>query len=368
MLVYVHVPFCGRRCTYCDFAIAVRSRTPGDEFVGAVLAEWRARQDWPGWAESPAVESVYFGGGTPSRLEPAAIGTLLEGLRAARPMAAGAEVTLEANPEDVTPARAEGWRTAGVNRVSLGVQSFDPGVLAWMHRSHSGPDAERAVDRLRQAGFANLSLDLIYGLPADLGRDWEADLERALALAPEHLSLYALTVEGGTPLGKWTARREVVPRDDDAVAREYLHAHGRLGERGYHHYEVSNAARPGYRAVHNSGYWTGTPCLGLGPSAASAAGRWRGWNVREWEAWRRAIAAGGPTLAGAEHLAPDQQALERQYLGLRTDAGLARGEIPPALLAAWQAAGWADDLGGRVRLTAEGWLRLDALVAALPVP
>ncbi|HEX9164872.1 MAG TPA: coproporphyrinogen-III oxidase family protein, partial [Gemmatimonadales bacterium] len=223
MLVYVHVPFCARRCSYCDFAIAVRRDTPSDVFADAILQEWDRRQDAPAAAAGPnAIETVYFGGGTPSRLDPRALEKILVGLDARRAIGAGAEVTVEANPDDVTRARAAAWRQLGINRVSLGVQSFDPGVLAWMHRTHTAEQSAEAVGVLRAAGIGNLSIDLIYGVPAELGRSWNADLEQALALRPDHLSFYALTVETGTPLGKWTARREATPLADDAVAGEYL--------------------------------------------------------------------------------------------------------------------------------------------------
>lgn len=369
MLVYIHVPFCARRCSYCDFAIAVRRDTPSDAFADAVLREWGLRQESPASeAGGPGLETVYFGGGTPSRLDPAALDRILRGLDRLRPVAAGAEITLEANPDDVSPARARAWRELGINRVSLGVQSFEPAVLGWMHRTHTAEQAMAAMEVLRAAGFENVSLDLIYGLPSALGRDWPADLERALALSPEHLSLYALTVETGTPLGKWTARQEALPLADEVVAAEYLHAHRELTARGYHHYEVSNAARPGRRAVHNAGYWEGRPFLGLGPSAASGATRWRAWNIREWEGWRRALASGTTTVGGEEWLTEAQAEIERQYLGLRTDSGLPTDAVPGQQAKDWVGAGWAVEGGGRLRLTPEGWLRLDALVAALPVP
>jgi oxygen-independent coproporphyrinogen-3 oxidase len=368
MRVYIHVPFCARRCSYCDFAIAVRRDTPSDDFARAVLQEWSLRRDAPAATGASELETVYFGGGTPSRLAPAALGRILAGLEAVYPVAPGAEITLEANPDDVTPARAAAWRALGINRVSLGVQSFSPVVLDWMHRTHTADQALGAVDILRAAGFGNLSLDLIYGVPAGLGRDWDADLGQALGLAPEHLSLYALTVEAGTPLGKWTARREALPLADDLVAGEYLRAHDRLEAAGFHHYEVSNAARPGHRAVHNSGYWEGQPFLGLGPSAASGAGRWRAWNVREWEAWRRRLDSGQAVVDGEEWLTDTQAAIEHQYLNLRTDAGLPVAAVPPETARTWVEAGWVTVGGGRVRLTPEGWLRLDALVAGLPVP
>ncbi|HZA92517.1 MAG TPA: radical SAM protein, partial [Gemmatimonadales bacterium] len=175
MHLYVHVPFCARRCSYCDFAIAVRRTVPSDAYVAAVLREWTIWQTDSAWDSSPEIQTVYFGGGTPSRLEPGAIARLLDGFRHNRPVAAGAEITLEANPEDVTPDAAASWRVAGVNRISLGVQSFDTAVLGWMHRTHTVDQVGQAVDILRTAQLDELSLDLIFGLPAALNRDWSAD-------------------------------------------------------------------------------------------------------------------------------------------------------------------------------------------------
>ena len=365
MHLYLHVPFCARRCSYCDFAIAVRREVPSEAFVDAILAEWdRARRN-PLWAETPAFRTIYFGGGTPSRLPPNAITRLLRTLLQDRPLAPGAEVTLEANPEDVSHVLAAAWQAAGVNRVSLGAQSFDPVVLTWMHRTHVAQDTARAVAVLRAAGITNLSLDLIYALPAELNRDWSADLDQALALEPEHLSLYGLTVEPHTPLGRWVDRGEARPTPDERYAAEFLLAHERLTAAGYLHYEVSNYGRPGRAAVHNSAYWRRADYLGLGPSAHSAAGSRRWWNLRDWAAWERAVAAGGSTVAGEEQLDAAMVQLEDTYLGLRTEQGLPIAALPAATVASWEREGWAARAQDRVRLTPEGWLRLDALVASL---
>jgi oxygen-independent coproporphyrinogen-3 oxidase len=361
--LYVHVPFCARRCSYCDFSIAVRRDVPSRRFADLVLREWAQWLDEPRVAELPVLRTVYFGGGTPSRLDPAEVGRLLERLDAARPIAPGAEITLEANPEDVTPAAAAAWRAAGVNRISLGVQSFHPAVLAWMHRTHDAPAIGRAVDALRAAGLDALSLDLIYAVPDHLARDWDADLDAALALAPQHLSLYGLTVEPATPLGRWTAREEVRPAPDERYAAEFLHAHARLAAAGFEHYEVSNYALPGLRARHNSAYWSRAPFVGLGPSAHSGIGPWRRWNEPAWAAYERIVAAGGSPVAGEEELDAGQLRLESLYLGLRTSGGLPAPELGP-LAADWTAMRWAEHAGDRLRLTAEGWLRLDALVRA----
>ena len=364
MHLYLHVPFCARRCSYCDFAIAVRRQVPSAAYVDAVLREWAGWQSHEIWAESPRVESVYFGGGTPSRLEPGAIGRILDRIAADRPVGPGAEVTLEANPDDVTAEAARAWRSGGVNRVSLGAQSFDPAVLDWMHRTHSAEQVGRAVGTLREAGIAGLSIDLIFGLPGALGRDWGADLERAVALRPDHLSLYGLTVEDHTPLARWAARGEMYPVDEDRYAAEFLEADRILGAVGYEHYEVSNYSLPGRRARHNSAYWRRAPFIGMGPSAHSGWGTTRRWNLREWAAYERAMAAGSSLVAGTERLDDSAVELEELYLGLRTAEGVPAQRLPPDTTAAWSDSGWATVSGGAFRLTVEGWLRLDALTAA----
>jgi len=364
MHVYLHVPFCARRCSYCDFAIAVRREVPSAAYADAALQEWAGWQGHEIWAESPEVASVYFGGGTPSRVEPGAIARILERIAADRTVAPGAEVTLEANPDDVTSEAARGWRSGGVTRVSLGGQSFDPAVLGWMHRTHSAEQIGTAVETLRDAGIAQLSLDLIFGLPAALGRDWGADLGQALALRLDHLSLYGLTIEDHTPLARWTARGEVAPADEDRYAAEFLEADAILGKAGYEHYEVSNYSLPSRRARHNSAYWRRAPFIGIGPSAHSGWGANRQWNLRDWTAYERAMAAGGSPVAATERLDEEAVALEELYLGLRTREGVSAERVPRDTAKAWIDAGWAAVSGGAVRLTAEGWLRLDALTAA----
>jgi oxygen-independent coproporphyrinogen-3 oxidase len=364
MHLYIHVPFCARRCSYCDFAIAVRRETPSKAYVDAVLEEWRGWQAHPAWTTSPTVETVYFGGGTPSRLATGALNQLLSQIASDRMLESDAEITLEANPEDVTHERAESWRAAGVTRVSLGAQSFEPEVLRWMHRTHSAGQIALAVDALRSAGIAELSLDLIFGVPAELGRAWEADVRRALALQPEHLSLYGLTIEPHTILKRYADRGDLVPVGEERYAQEFLAADAWLTAAGFEHYEISNAARRGHRARHNSGYWWRSPYLGLGPSAHSAFGDDRQWNLREWVAYERAIRQGMSPVAGRERLTQEQVLLESLYLGLRTRDGVADTMVAPASRQRWIAAGWAIATGDRLVLTPEGWLRLDALVAS----
>jgi oxygen-independent coproporphyrinogen III oxidase len=363
--LYIHVPFCARRCSYCDFAIAVRRATPDTEFVAAIESEWTRRREHPLLADGTEVTTLYFGGGTPSRLASSSLVALIDMVGRDRGLATDAEITIEVNPDDVTAERAIAWHRAGVNRVSLGVQSHDAAVLEWMHRSHRAEQVAPAVAMLREAGFDNLSIDMIYALPESLDRDWPRDLALTIALEPEHLSLYGLTVEPQTPLGKWTARGESIPTPDERYATDFLHADRTLGAAGYEHYEVSNYGKPGRRSRHNSTYWTGADYLGLGPSAHSLLGGVRSWNVREWAEYLTRSGAGLSVEGGSERVDEGGLRIERLYLGLRTSGGVPAAELPARAREDWLRAGWATVAEGQLRLSPEGWLRLDALVAAV---
>ncbi len=371
MHLYIHVPFCQRRCSYCDFSIAVRKRIPTGEYVETILTE-AAR------IPTSHLETIYLGGGTPSLLPSDAIRTLLHELtqRFRIPHSAfRIEVTLEANPEDVTPDHAKAWRASGINRVSLGAQSFDDKVLTWMHRSHDAAQTKRAVQALRDAGIENISLDLIFGLPEELQRNWERDLDILCSLLPAHCSLYGLTVEPRTPLDRWISRGATHAPDEERYADEYLTAHRRLTADGLVFYEVSNAARNGYRSQHNSAYWSGNAYIGLGPAAHSFDGTTRRWNLRAWEAYRRAVGEGRSAVEAEETLNDEQRYLEGIYLGLRTVEGVPfaalRRPSPPSAAAVLSppphlaAQGWVEVRDGRLRCTPEGWLRLDSLVSEL---
>lgn len=360
--VYVHVPFCGRRCSYCDFAIAVRPRVPTAEYVDCLRAELDLRFPEP---QAEPVDTVYLGGGTPSRLDAAGLETVLQAVAARFPPAPNAEVTVEANPEDVSSRAVDAWRAAGVNRVSLGAQSFETPVLEWMHRTHTAEAIGLAARALRDGGIENWSLDLIFALPPSLPRSWEADLERALALQPPHVSLYGLTIESATPLGRWRDRGNIVEAGEERYEREYLTAHRTLTAAGYEHYEVSNFARPAAASRHNRGYWTGASYVGLGPAAHGFDGTARRWNDPAYASWSRRVRAGLDPVAGSETLTEENRLAERVYLGLRTSAGLEIAGREAALVALWRDAGWAMIDGSVLRLSAEGWLRLDSLAASL---
>jgi len=358
--LYVHVPFCARRCSYCDFAIAIRRATPVAEYVSTLELELALRDP-----VMDALDTVYLGGGTPSRLGGGGVGAVLDAFRRRVQLAPSAEVTIEANPDDVTAPAAAAWRRAGVTRVSLGVQSFDSGVLAWMHRTHDSAQPRAAVAALRDAGIADVSVDLIFALPDAVPRDWARDLEQALSLEPSHVSLYGLTVEPHTPLGRWRDRGLVAEAPEERYGEEFLTAHELMTAAGLEHYEVSNFARPGHRARHNSAYWSGAPYVGVGPSAHGYDGQVRRWNVPAYTHWARRLTAGRDPVAGDESLTPANREAERVYLGLRTCDGLVATGAEHAVARPWFTAGWARAVDGTIVLTPTGWLRLDALAAAL---
>lgn len=364
MHLYVHVPFCARRCSYCDFAIAVRRDVPAPEFANAIAREFELRE-----LGGSTLDTLYFGGGTPSKLGGAGVAQLVDVIRARFSIAAGAEVTVEANPEDVTPAAVTAWRDAGVNRVSLGAQSFDANVLTWMHRTHSVDDTRSAVRALRDGGIGNVSMDLIFALPDSLGRDWDRDLGETLSLEPDHVSVYGLTVEPATPLGRWKARGDVLEAPEERWASEFLRAHDELGAAGFAHYEVSNYARGGRRAKHNEAYWQDRAYIGVGPSAHGFDGTTRRWNESAYAHWLARVTGGEDPVAGSEQLTPAQRYSERVYLGLRTDAGFPLEPPAISVVKPWEESGWGivAEKGGQsvLKLTPAGWMRLDALASAL---
>ncbi|HEX7166532.1 MAG TPA: radical SAM family heme chaperone HemW [Acidimicrobiales bacterium] len=305
--VYVHIPFCSRRCDYCAFATWTDRHHLHEAYVDACVEEIRR-------ADLPPASSVFFGGGTPS-LIPTEL--LLRVLRAI-PLAGGAEVTVECNPETVTPALFDAYTAGGVTRVSFGVQSMVPSVLASLGREHDVAAVQRAVRLAASAGFASWNVDLIYGAAGETLDEWRRTVDAVLAFEPPHVSAYALTVEAGTPLARDATRH---PDDDDQAAK-YLAADGAFAAAGLRWYEVSNWALPGHECKHNSLYWSGDPYRGVGCAAHSFDGARRWWNVRTPDRYIAAIGAGRSPVAGEERLDGDARRLESLALALRTRRGV----------------------------------------------
>ncbi len=366
--VYVHAPFCARSCTYCDFAVSVRRSGDLEGWLEALRGEWDLVAREGLFRVADRLDTLYVGGGTPSLLGRDAMAGLRDLVGDERLRDPALEWTAEANPESLTDEVAAGWAEAGVNRVSLGAQTFHEDALRWMGRLHGPEGPGRAVRAARSAGIDNVSVDLIFGLPRALGRSWTDDLGRALDLEVPHVSLYGLTVEPETPLGRAVREGREPPVDEERYREEFLVAAEVLAEAGYRHYEVSNFARPGAEARHNAVYWRGIAYLGLGNGAHSYAPPVRRWNTRSWERYREEATAGRSPEESREIVDADAARLEESWLGLRTREGI---EAPPPGSSAarvtdrWIADGLAVAEDGRIRLTPEGWLLLDALALEL---
>lgn len=316
--LYVHYPFCIKKCNYCDF-YSVTCR--GDRaWVDAVICEATARAP----QFSGVFGTLYLGGGTPSLLAQDQLARLLTGLRARLDLNDGSETTLEVNPDDVTREIAEGWVRAGISRASVGVQSFDPDILRWMGRRHTAEQGHGVLDILLAAGLSDLGIDLIFGLPDQHDDSWRRELATAVAMEPAHISCYQLTAEGRTPLTGWVEGGRVTLPTDRRTRRLFVMAHEVLTGAGYEHYEISNYARSrDQRSRHNTRYWDHTPYLGLGPSAHSYRGDRRWWNVRSAEHYLERVQASGDAIAEEEQLTAEQLHLERLMLGFRTSDGVA---------------------------------------------
>lgn len=364
--IYYHIPFCKRICSYCDFyRTAQRDRLP--EVIDAMAREIDARAGYLGGAP---IRTRYFGGGTPSLCTVGQLQTLLRRTAERFDCSAVEETTLEANPDDLTADYLAALRRIGIDRLSIGIQSFDDACLRFMNRRHTAAEAEDAVRRARAAGFDNLTVDLIFGVPGFGGASFERSLDRLLALDVPHVSAYLLTVEPRTRFGVLAARGELQEVPDTRCEEEYFRIHERLTAAGYCHYEVSNYAREGFRARHNSRYWDGTPYLGIGPAAHSYDGASRQWNVASVERYL------GGEAPERELLTDEDRRLEYLLTRLRTAEGFATADFGARfgavrrerLLEAARpelAAGRLELCEGRLRIPPRRMLVSDAVIAAL---
>ena len=368
--LYVHVPFCAQACSYCDFHFTTRLNDR-ERMVGAIIAEITASM--PAWS-SHTFRTLYFGGGTPSILGAEAIGRIADAAFQNGDWALE-EWTVEANPEDLDTAGLKALKGVGVTRLSVGIQSFDPDVLAWMRRIHSADTAESAVRSAAELGFEHISLDLMYGLPVGPKDRWHRDLQRALALPADHLSCYILTAEPRTLYGHQLDKGQLNAPPDDQVVREYRQLCEATAAEGFEHYEVSNFARPGGRSRHNSAYWDGTPYLGVGPGAHSFKAPKRWWNARSNAAFLRASEEGNfDDQQSSELLSKADRFNEALITGLRRTEGVdpqsLRAETGQDLLAqdgldGLIGAGDCEWHDGRLRIPEPRWPMGDAITLKL---
>ena len=360
--VYVHIPFCLHRCHYCDFNTYEGQDSLHDAYVDALVADI---ERWAG--ETRPATSVFFGGGTPTLLEPAALSRILAAVRDRIGIAAGAEITVEAHPETVDEAYFEALLAAGFGRVSIGVQSLVPRVLTGLGRTHSPKRALDAIAAARAAGVEDVNADLIYGSPWERPEDWVTSLEGVIEAAPDHVSAYALTVEEGTPLATLVATGRVRDVDPDVQADRHGVADELLSLAGYERYEVSNWARPGRASRHNVLYWSAGDYLGFGAGAHAHVSGYRWWSTRLPRDFITAVGAGSSTVAGEERLDRDQRAGEALMLGLRLVSGIETTELEMRfgseafevrgpIIESLQSQGLIERAGSRIRLSAAGTL------------
>jgi oxygen-independent coproporphyrinogen III oxidase len=315
--IYIHIPFCKQACTYCNFHFSTNLNLQND-FTAALLKEIVLRK---AYIQAETVETIYFGGGTPSLLSSQAIDQILTSVSGHFRIIQNPEITLETNPDDIDMDRLSSWRKAGINRLSIGVQSFFSEDLVWMNRAHNGEQAGQAVEDSKKAGFDNFSLDLIYGSPGLTDEKWDLNLEKAISLNPAHVSCYALTVESKTALHNMIQTKRTVAMDPEKQASQFLTGVQKLEAAGFEHYEISSFARPGKRSRHNSSYWQSKKYLGLGPSAHSFDGTSRQWNVSNNTLYIKALKAGKLSFE-SEDLLPKDLLNEYIMTSLRTAEGL----------------------------------------------
>ncbi|HRE97797.1 MAG TPA: radical SAM family heme chaperone HemW [Flavobacteriales bacterium] len=370
-MIYLHIPFCKQACHYCDFHF---STSMG--FRSAVLEAMnreieQRKEEW----NSGSMQTIYFGGGTPSLLSKEELTELLQTIRTNFIIDKNAEITLEANPDDITPEKLSEWKAFGINRLSIGIQSFRDEDLKLLNRAHQAEEALQSIRNAQEAGITNITIDLIYGIPGLEISDWIANLDLAIETDVPHISAYCLTVEPGTALESMVKKGKISPMNEDQGSEHFLILRDKLIAAGFEHYEISNFGKPGFHSRHNSAYWRGKPYIGIGPSAPSYSGNTRRWNVSNNKKYFDAINTGEPFWE-SEELSDATRYNEYILTGLRTSYGVSEEEIATLFgeqfrkhfrdnLFLWDLPENIQEENGRIVLTAEGRLVADRIISDL---
>ena len=357
--IYIHIPFCKSRCKYCDFFSTTHLQKQA-QYVEAVLAEWQMRQH----QLSEPIHTIYIGGGTPSTLDNTALDRILQAILSTCPDSRPHEITIEANPGDITLEKAQAWRAMGINRLSMGVQSFHDHLLQLIGRRHNANQAIQAVQLAQAAGFDNISIDLMYALPDQTMQMWQQDVQQALSLGVQHISSYGLIYEDGTVLTTLLEHGQIEAVDEDTEMRMYDYLVEELTANGYAHYEVSNFALPNRHSMHNSNYWNDTPYIGLGAGAHSYDGQQRQWNISDLDIYiERALAH--DLQPEIETLTPEQKHTERIMLGLRTCQGVPKDMINISKALPYLQQGLLRENGNNILATTQGYHILNRIIEDL---
>ncbi|MEM7512925.1 MAG: radical SAM family heme chaperone HemW [Bacteroidota bacterium] len=371
--IYLHIPFCHQACTYCDFHF-VTSFTRKKEMVKAIQQELRLRKDF--FPEGTTLKTIYFGGGTPSVLSQKELASILETIYKHFSVTDEAEVTLEANPEDINSEKLNHWKKAGINRLSMGIQSFHDEHLKWMNRLHTGKQAMASVRMAQDAGIENITIDLIMGIPEMSQGQWEENLTKACSLGTPHMSVYALTVEPKTALSHQVKKQLVRLPEEEDVSWQFLKTHEWLTDQGYQHYEISNYSLSGQHSRHNSSYWDRKAYLGVGPSAHSFRENTRSWNIANNAKYLQALAKEELPMAETEVLETSDVYHEYVMTGLRKANGISDQWVKSHMgfslkekfseeIRSWEVKGLCRWEGDQLSLTPEGWIIADHLITEL---
>jgi oxygen-independent coproporphyrinogen-3 oxidase len=365
--IYIHIPFCKQKCSYCDFHFSTSYHSYRKQMIESLCREIFLRKD----ELSGNIDSIYIGGGTPSLLERKELRDIFQVLRMNFDCSGLNEITLEANPDDINPINLEWWRGLGINRLSIGLQSFKVGDLKWMNRAHTVSEGLSCISLAREYGFDNISVDLIYGLPGLSISEWKNHIETILSMGIEHLSAYCLTIEKGTRLHQLIQKGKIIPAGENIQCEQYDLLANLLVQAGYEHYEVSNFGKPGYHAIHNGNYWKGTHYIGVGPSAHSYNGVSRRWNIANNSVYMKMR---GSEWFETEELGAKEQWNELILTGLRTSYGVDKSKLFSTLspdqtfhnkIENYKEEGWVIERDNRLILSQEGRLKADYLASEL---
>ena len=368
--IYIHIPFCKQKCTYCDFHFSTTYQDYEAEMIASIVKELEVRKEY---LKDQTIETIYFGGGTPSLLNEFQIKTILDAVHKNYTCSKDPEITLEANPDDIDEEKALAWKSAGVNRLSIGIQSFDDCDLKWMNRAHDSQQALACLSIAQKVGIQNISLDLIYGLPDLDNERWKKQIATALSLNPTHISAYCLTIEKKTALHQLVKQKKLIPAENEQQSEQFEILIKTLKENGFDHYEISNFALPGFISNHNSAYWKGITYLGVGPSAHSYNGNSRSWNIANNSTYIKLLQnqkADTFDWVEVEDLTPENIFNETMLIGLRTSWGVNLNELELAIkpdekfkqkVAKYQSKGWMILSNNHLILTEAGRHWADAI-------
>lgn len=365
--IYIHIPFCKQKCTYCDFHFSTTFEVYRSEMLDCIGLELKKRKDY---LENEEVQTIYFGGGTPSILTEDELSRIMQTIESNHPIYASAEVTLEANPDNINEENLKAWKKVGINRLSIGIQSFRESDLKWMNRAHTADESQGCIQIAKANGFDNLTIDLIYGLPDLSLKEWEQHIQRVIDLDVPHISAYCLTVEKKTALHNWVSKGKTTMSTEDQQSDQFLILLEMMEKNGYEQYEISNFCKPGFESRHNSNYWKGVKYIGIGPSAHSFNGNSRQWNIANNTVYMKSLLKGGEFFE-IENLSEVDQFNEHILTGLRTSYGVNMSllqDCSPEFddkVNDFIRVGWMIKKGDNLSLTKEGKLRADYLASEL---